>query len=102
MTRLSTCSIGVAASIAVCLAAIAPIQAHSPQGKSEAKPVVEYLNRDKDSTLPFSDAVRVGPWLILSGKIGTDESGKVVPGGIKAETKQTMENIKEVLEAYGA
>jgi enamine deaminase RidA (YjgF/YER057c/UK114 family) len=47
--------------------------------------MVEYLNPKGGSTLPFSDAVRVGDWLILSGKIGEDSSGKLVTGGITAE-----------------
>lgn len=42
---------------------------------------------------PFSEAVRVGDMLYLAGAIGVDASGKVVAGGIKAETKQTMDNI---------
>jgi reactive intermediate/imine deaminase len=44
----------------------------------------------------------VGDLLILSGKIGTDASGKLAPGGIKAETRQTLENIRRALEAYGS
>lgn len=42
---------------------------------------------------PFSEAVRVGEMLYLAGAIGVDASGKVVAGGVKAETKQTMDNI---------
>lgn len=46
---------------------------------------------------PFSDAVRVGNILYLSGAIGTDSSGRVVAGGIGSETRQTLENIKATL-----
>lgn len=77
-------------------------QAQDPRPKSQDKPFVEFLNRDAESDWPFSDAVRVGDWLILSGKIGTDGARKLVPGGIQAETKQTMENLRSVLEAYGS
>ena len=42
---------------------------------------------------PFSGAVRVGDMLYLAGAIGVDSSGKLAAGGIKAETKQTMDNI---------
>jgi reactive intermediate/imine deaminase len=52
--------------------------------------------------LPFSEAVRVGDLLFLSGKLGTDASGGVVPGGIAAETRQTMENIKAALARCGS
>jgi reactive intermediate/imine deaminase len=64
---------------------------------------VEYLKTPRPMALPFSDAVRVGNILYLSGEIGVDYATmKLVPGGIKAETKQTMENIKATLEKYGS
>jgi 2-iminobutanoate/2-iminopropanoate deaminase len=44
-------------------------------------------------TPPFSEAVRVGDMLYLSGELGVDATGKIVPGGVKAETKQLMDNI---------
>jgi 2-iminobutanoate/2-iminopropanoate deaminase len=47
---------------------------------------------------PFSTAVRVGQTLYLSGQIGLDSSGNVAPGGISAETRQTLENIRATLE----
>jgi reactive intermediate/imine deaminase len=50
--------------------------------------------------LPFSEAVRVGPMLYLSGAIGIDGSGALVPGGIEAETRQAMTNIRSVLERH--
>ncbi|MCC6317043.1 MAG: RidA family protein [Gemmatimonadaceae bacterium] len=55
-------------------------------------------------TRPFSPAVQVGNLLFLAGQIGTSANaqGGVVPGGIAAETKQTMENIKDVLEKAGS
>jgi 2-iminobutanoate/2-iminopropanoate deaminase len=52
--------------------------------------------------LPFSEAVRVGPMLYLSGALGIDATGKLVPGGIDAETRQAMENIRAVLERHGS
>jgi len=55
-------------------------------------------------TRPFSPAVRVGNLLFLSGQIGTsaDANGGLVAGGIEAETRQTMENIREVLTRVGS
>lgn len=53
-------------------------------------------------SLPFSAAVRVGDMLYLSGQIGTDSSGSLVSGGIGPETRQTMENIRAVVEANGS
>ena len=51
---------------------------------------------------PFSPAVRANGFLYLSGQIGTDSAGRVVPGGIRAETRQTMENIRDVLQRSGS
>lgn len=54
-------------------------------------------------TLPFSPVVRVGNMLYLSGMLGTDPAtNQLVPGGIAAETRQTMENIKRAVEANGS
>ena len=50
---------------------------------------------------PFSDAVRVGNLVFVSGKLGTGEGG-LAPGGIAAETGQALENIKTSLERYGS
>ena len=50
---------------------------------------------------PFSDAVETENLLFLTGQIGKDhKEGKLVEGGIQAETKQTIENIKAVLEQH--
>ena len=70
----------------------------------ESKQNVEYLQTDEHASLgrPFSEAVRVGNMLYLSGKIGNIPGEGVVPGGIGPETRQTMLNIKEVLERYGS
>lgn len=64
----------------------------------------QYLNSGKvvPTTLPFSEAVRVGNQLILSGQIGNVPGTlKLAPGGITAETRQVIENVKTTLEAHG-
>lgn len=67
-------------------------------------PRVEFLNRAAvlESDLPFSEAVRVGRTIYLSGQIGV-APGKMelVAGGIEAESTQTLANIKTILEANG-
>ena len=65
---------------------------------------VEYLHPYGPPTRPFSPAVRVGNLLFLAGQVGSAPSaaGGVVPGGIAAETKQVMENIKDVLAKVGS
>jgi enamine deaminase RidA (YjgF/YER057c/UK114 family) len=40
--------------------------------------------------------------LFLAGQIGTDSSGKLVTGGIRAEARQAMENIGDVLRRVGS
>lgn len=51
---------------------------------------------------PFSDAVRVGNMLYLSGRLGTDNKGQLAPGGIAEETRVALTRIKEVAERYGS
>ena len=64
---------------------------------------VEFYPVSPDMQLPFSEAVRVGHMLYLSGQLGYDrESAKLVEGGIAAETKKTLENIKATLEKHGS
>ncbi|MEO7084192.1 MAG: RidA family protein [Gemmatimonadaceae bacterium] len=65
-------------------------------------PTVEFLTPDGPPKNPFSPAVRVGNMLYLAGQIGTDSAGKVVPGGIQAEARQALNNIKHVLEQSGS
>jgi 2-iminobutanoate/2-iminopropanoate deaminase len=53
--------------------------------------------------LPFSTAVRVGDLLFLSGQIGTlPGTRELASGGVAGETRQTLENIKTVLEFAGS
>jgi|GEM_PF-449036 len=55
----------------------------------------------KKKSAPFSDAVQVENLYFLSGQIGMDHATRtLVTGGIEAETKQTLENIKAVLEQH--
>jgi len=51
--------------------------------------------------LPFSESVRVGSLLFLSGQIGSGADGKLAPGGISAEANQTLLNIAATLEKRG-
>ncbi|GIV14465.1 MAG: RidA family protein [Fimbriimonadales bacterium] len=52
---------------------------------------------------PYSQAVRVGDWLFISGQIPVDPvNNEVVPGGIRAQTKQVLQNLQAILNAEGA
>jgi 2-iminobutanoate/2-iminopropanoate deaminase len=51
---------------------------------------------------PFSQGIRINGLLFLSGQVGLDPAtGKLVPGGIRAETEQVLRNLATVLEAAG-
>ena len=87
----------------ICIASmlgISPSTAHA-----EARVPVEHSNAGSplQGDFPFTAAVRVGDLLILSGQIGNlPGTTTLAPGGIKAETKQVLENIKSILEANGS
>ena len=52
---------------------------------------------------PFSLGVISNGLLFVSGQVGTDsQTSKLVAGGVEAETAQTIQNIKTVLEDAGA
>ena len=66
---------------------------------------VEHLNNPAFASLdlPFSEAVRVGDIIFLSGQIGNlPGTLELAPGGIEGETRQTLENIKATLERHGS
>jgi 2-iminobutanoate/2-iminopropanoate deaminase len=51
---------------------------------------------------PFSQAIEVGGFLYVSGHVGQDPAtGKVVEGGIVAETERVFQNLAAVLKAAG-
>ncbi len=52
--------------------------------------------------LPFAEVVEAGAWLFLCGQIGSGPDGKLVAGGIGAQTRQAMTNIRDVLERRGS
>ncbi|HYA04047.1 MAG TPA: RidA family protein [Syntrophobacteria bacterium] len=52
---------------------------------------------------PYSQAVKAGGTVFLSGQIALDpKSGELVPGDIQAQTRQVLGNIKAVLAAAGS
>jgi reactive intermediate/imine deaminase len=51
---------------------------------------------------PYSQAVRVGDTIYVSGQIGVDPAtGKLVDGGIREQTRQTISNLVSIVEAAG-
>ena len=68
-------------------------------------PTLEFLSSEqtKALSLPFSDAVRVGDVLYLSGQVGNVPGTlTLASGGIQGETRQTLENIRSILERNGS
>jgi 2-iminobutanoate/2-iminopropanoate deaminase len=52
---------------------------------------------------PYSPAVRAGDFIYVSGQISVDPAtGQRVTGGIEAETRQVLNNIKVILEGAGS
>lgn len=84
------------------MTALALMAAGTAPASADGKPV--YLNSGKvlPTHLPFSEAVRVGNTIYLSGQIGNVPGTlKLAEGGIAGETRQVMDNIKTSLEAHG-
>jgi 2-iminobutanoate/2-iminopropanoate deaminase len=51
---------------------------------------------------PYSQATRAGGFIFISGQVGLDPQTKqLVEGGIEAQTKQTLNNLKAIVEASG-
>ena len=62
----------------------------------------EVVHATSGPARPFSPAVKANGFIFLSGQVGTDSTGKLVSGGIQAETRQTMANIRDVLTRSGS
>ncbi|REL30688.1 RidA family protein [Thalassotalea euphylliae] len=64
---------------------------------------IQFLNsKPSNKALPFSEAVKVGNTLYLSGQIGWNAaSGKLATGGFEGEAHQVMKNIQTTLTKHG-
>src|SRR5437667_7236555 len=51
--------------------------------------------------IPFSPGVKAGDLYHIAGTMGTDSGGRIVAGGIEAQTKKALENIGTILKAGG-
>jgi enamine deaminase RidA (YjgF/YER057c/UK114 family) len=66
--------------------------------------MIEFFNspEGREAKLPFSQSVRVGDVIYLSGCLGNIPGRmELVPGGIGAETRQMMQHIARALELRG-
>lgn len=55
-----------------------------------------------DLGLPFSPAVKAGGFVYASGTLATGAGGRLVPGDVKAQTRQVLDNLSTVLKAAGS
>jgi 2-iminobutanoate/2-iminopropanoate deaminase len=59
-----------------------------------------YTDKAPEPVGPYSQAIRAGHFLFISGQIGVNpETGKMVEGGIETETRQVIENLKAILKS---
>jgi 2-iminobutanoate/2-iminopropanoate deaminase len=74
----------------------------SSAAEAETRPTIQHYGQPtlNGQPLPFSEAVRVGDVLYLSGQLGRGADGKL-PDGIEAQTKQALENIGATLKLAG-
>jgi 2-iminobutanoate/2-iminopropanoate deaminase len=79
------------------------IQMNTPEIPSSPQ-AVEFLNSAAFARtgLPFSEMVRVGDMLYLSGQMGTlPGSLELIQGGMAAQARQALQNIESALQAHG-
>ncbi len=70
----------------------------APQSAAQERRVVKLPGT---ANLPFSDGVIAGDTLYVAGQEGIDAGGKLVPGGIGAETKAALARIEEIVRTAG-
>ena len=64
---------------------------------------VIHTDKVPPARVPLSQAIKAGAWVFASGQLGNDPRTKrLAEGGIAAETRQVLENLKAVLEAAGS
>ncbi len=52
-------------------------------------------------SLPFTKAVRAGDFIFVSGQVPMGADGEIVDGNIATQTRQTIENVKAILQSLG-
>jgi 2-iminobutanoate/2-iminopropanoate deaminase len=50
----------------------------------------------------YTQAIRVGEWIWVSGQIGLGSDGRLVAGGVEAETRQALAHLKAILAKAGS
>jgi 2-iminobutanoate/2-iminopropanoate deaminase len=63
--------------------------------------MIERIDPPKPGTFPFSSAVVAGPFVFVSGQVGTDPKTGTTPSGVKAQTQNALANIRGTLTKAG-
>ena len=78
------------------------LQGHGSAQQSVSARKVIRPEKAPNTGLPFSPGIEIGGTLYVSGHLGRDPvTSKLVTGGVEAETRQSLSNIREVLRAAG-
>ena len=74
-----------------------------PANRRVITPKNDKLNVSRNFNLPHSPGIRAGDFIFLSGMLSTDPStGERSPGTMAHETRQTLENMRHLLESAGS
>ncbi|HMF69041.1 MAG TPA: RidA family protein [Phyllobacterium sp.] len=63
--------------------------------------IKQKLQHFGSSHVPLSPAVRAGDFIYISGQVAVGKDGTVIVGGIEAQTRQVMDNVKAALKLAG-
>lgn len=65
--------------------------------------MIEKINTDKapGAIGPYSQGMKVGNFIFFSGQLPIDPANGDMPAGIEAQTKQSLENVRGLLESQG-
>jgi 2-iminobutanoate/2-iminopropanoate deaminase len=74
-----------------------------PVAREIIEPKNERLNVSRNFNLPHSPGIRAGDFIFLSGMLSTDpDTGERSPGTMAHETRQTLTNMRHLLESAGS
>ena len=83
-----------------------PARRPSARGAASPKPAKKKVLASAGAALPvgpYSQGIQAGGFIFVAGEKGIDpKTNQIVPGGIVAETRQTLENIQAILAVAGA
>jgi len=88
--------------VVILLITLLPGIAYCQAGKTGKLPKHVITLENTPAKRPYSPAVEAGNMLFVSGQIAVDQAtGKLVEGGIEAQTRQVLKNLKNVIEKAG-